>query len=435
MRRLPLVGIALSAVAVGTAVAGPSVPATPANAVPFPSTSNAATWTTYEPSGRVARAAAWHWTAAGGNCCETYVATTGKRLLEFGGTQPFYSDDRGASWHRVDFLTPGVNGEGALVAGPGGDVFGIGWDPYAGDRLQAVRYTARTQSWEVAEAPLKTPFFDREWITYAKGPFVVDGVTVPFVTIVRGGGVTRSIELISGDGLSYTTLSSPGLEAGTPAVPLTVPVVPNAAADDWQPNPGTHTVPLNAGGVLLLNNDSDQLPCPAARLNATTLRWQCVTLPWTPRGVVRQDSRGWLTQTRQLGPTQFELSLSPDGGRTWREVVLSTPGGGAIDADFFDVKVSGRLGQAVVATRATNAAGQGQDLVWRVDVARRQPRLVRTYTVGAGDVATGSDITAAAGDRYDFPSVALLPDGRIASSFFDRRTAGSPALAVLDSAR
>jgi hypothetical protein len=208
-------------------------------------------------------------------------------------------------------------------------------------------------------------------------------------------------------------------------------------------------VPLNAGGVLLLNNDSDGLPCPAARLNASTTTWECVQLPWVPKGVVRQDSRGWLTQVEQTANNELELSTSRDGGRSWKRMTLTTPGEQPFaSSDFFDVKVNGKLGQAVVATRVNDKRTKvGQDLVWRVDVSKAQPRLLKTYAVGRGDLATGIGVVSALSDRFDFPSVALLPNGRIVASFDDKSTpkaqvrdtvpstnpdGHSPAIAILD---
>ncbi|MDX6268714.1 MAG: hypothetical protein QOD70_3454, partial [Frankiales bacterium] len=88
-----------------------------------------------------------------------------------------------------------------------------------------------------------------------------------------------------------------------------------------------------------------------------------------------------------------------------------------------DVKVNGKLGQAVVSTRVDNKAGRGQDLVWRVDVSKPQPRVLKLYGVGLGNAPTAIGLVAGlAADRFDFPSVALLPDGRIAVSFQDATT-------------
>src|SRR5436190_1445632 len=67
--------------------------------------------------------------------------------------------------------TPLNNGEGAILAGPNGTAYGVGWDAYSGDHLQGFRYTPNASGgvWEVSELPLHTPFFDRPWLTYVKG--------------------------------------------------------------------------------------------------------------------------------------------------------------------------------------------------------------------------------------------------------------------------
>jgi hypothetical protein len=227
--------------------------------------------------------------------------------------------------------------------------------------------------------------------------------------------------------------------------------VKNPDADFWQPNPGTYTVPLNAGGVLLINNGSDDLPCPAARLNATTTKWECVTLPFVPKGTLRQDSRGWLTQVEKTAKDELELKTSSDGGVSWKSLTITAPEDTGFEefADHaVDVKVNGKLGQAVLSGRLNNKKGIGQDVVYRVDISKAQPRLMKTYYVGKGDISTIVGIVGATSDRFDYPSVALFPDGRIAVSFDDSTTpkqmtrdtipsatnpnGHSPAIAVLD---
>lgn len=459
-RLLPLAATCLAVLGAGAALAGPAVPPTPATSSAYPSQRFAATYKTFDPrTGAANGSAKWHWTPTGGNCCEVYISSTSKgQLLEYGGSLPFTSGDHGKTWQQVLFATPLVNGEGAIVAGPHGDVFGIGWDPYSGDHLQGVKYTAATKKWEVAEAPLKTPVFDREWITYVKGPFLADGKQVPYVTLVRGGTVTKSVEFLASDGMSYTTVTDPNVDVqqqGSEPAYFKIPVVKNPDADHWQPNPGTYTLPLNAGGVLLFNNGDDDLGADAARLNPKTLKWERVTLAFKPTGVVRQDSRGWLTMVTRHG-NELELQLSRNGGRSWTSTTLvlpSTVSKIASDGNFFDVKVDGRLGQAVVSTRANNRAGLGQDVVWRVDVRGAAPKVLKLYAVGLGNAPTAVGLVAgAAADRFDFPSLTLLPDGRIAVSFQDATTprhvardgvpgsgqvlnpsgGHSPALAILD---
>jgi hypothetical protein len=458
-RLLPLVTSGLVVLAGTAALAGPSAPTMDATPTPYPASRTAAVYPTFDATGRAIGTAKWHWTSAGGNCCEVYITSTSKgQLLEFGGSQPFLSNDAGKTWQQVVFPTPLYNGEGAMVAGPNGDIFGIGWDPYTGDHLQGVRYSGATKKWQIAEAPLKTPVFDREWITYVKGPFQADGKQVPYITLVRGGTVTKSVEFMATDGISYTTVTSPNVDvqqqSGEPAY-FKIPVVKNPAADSWQPNPGTYTLPMNAGGVLLFNNGEDDLGADAARLNPTTLKWERVRLAFKPTGVVRQDSRGWLTMATRKG-NEIELQTSSNGGVTWKSTTLVLPASVSkieSSGSFFDIKVNGALGQAVVSTRADNKSKQGQDVVWRVDIRKAQPKVMKVYAVGKGNAPTAIGIVAgAAADRFDFPSVTLLPDGRIAVSFQDATTprhvahdgvpgtgavlnpngGHSPALAILD---
>ncbi len=72
----------------------------------------------------------WRVVNGTGNCCENYVTVTRTgRLLDFGGSYLNFSDDRGSTWRSVRPLEPLVNGEGAVVAAPGGDVLGVEWDP------------------------------------------------------------------------------------------------------------------------------------------------------------------------------------------------------------------------------------------------------------------------------------------------------------------
>lgn len=458
-RSLSLAALGLLVTAAGAALAGPSVPPVDGTPTNYPAASTAATYKVFDNTGRQTGSAKWHWTSAGGNCCEVYITSDSKgKLLEYGGSLPFQSTDNGKTWQQVVFPTPLYNGEGAIVAGPNGDQFGISWDPYTGDHLQGVRYTGATKTWQTAEAPIKSPVFDREWITYAKGPWNDNGKTVPFLTFVRGGTATKQLALIATDGISYTTPSDPNLDvsqqSGEPAL-FKIPVVKNKDADYWQPNPGTFTLPMNAGGMLLFDNGEDSLGADAARLNPSTLKWERVKLAFKPTGVVRQDSRGWLTMTTRKG-SEIEFAQSADGGLTWKSTTLVIPSTVTkieSSGNFLDVKVSGVLGQAVVSTRVDNKAGIGQDVVWRLDVHQLTPKVMKVYAVGLGNAPSAIGLVAgAAADRFDFPSITLLPSGRIAVSFQDKTTprhaaregvpgtgailnpngGHSPALAILD---
>ena len=52
-----------------------------------------------------------------------------------------------------------------MLAAPNGDIVAVGWDVYSGDHLQSYKYTAATKKWEVAEVILRSPAFDRPWLT------------------------------------------------------------------------------------------------------------------------------------------------------------------------------------------------------------------------------------------------------------------------------
>ena len=53
------------------------------------------------------------------------------------------------------------------------------------------------------------------------------------------------------------------------------------------------------------------------------------------------------------------------------------------------------------------------------------PRLYRRYTVGLGNTTQDTAYLGSyetGGHRYDFASIAILPDGRVATSFMDEST-------------
>jgi hypothetical protein len=421
----------------GFAVAGPVPPAPVTGATPqaVPVDVHTSTYTAFDQEGR-RTSASWRISNAGGNCCETYVtATPSGRLVESGGTYPWYTPDEGKHWYQVKFEIPDQNdngptvagGEGAAVVGAGGDVYGVTWDAYSGDHLQAYRYDAQTNGWQVADIVMKSPFYDRPWLTYAKGPFTLDGSKAKQILDVTGGTVTKDIDTFSTDGLDYSDPSYYAHdESQAPTAKMRINVVRNPDADWWQPHPGTGTLPLTDGGVLRFFNADDltgDTGCPVARLTPASSTWQCVKLPghFQP-GIVRQDSRGYLTNVYAVdGGAALELATSRDGGVHWRTTKLRPPGPTRHleTSSMYDVVANGRLGQAVVSARFDDAKSNGQDYVFRVDIKHAQPQRMTTFLVGKGDLNTANNVLGSLGDRFDYESVALLPDGRIAVSFDD----------------
>src|SRR3954465_9553958 len=445
--------VALCSAAAFAGVTGPAAPPTSgATATKVAVPVRTSTYGVYDAKGHKSGSARWRISPAGGNCCETYVSSTRSgRVVESGGTYPWYTDDRGKHWFEVKFDIPDQNdngkaiagGEGATVIGPHDDIYGVTWDAYSGDHLQAYRYTAQTTKWDVSEVVRKSPFYDRPWLTYARGPVTLSGGLTKQVLDVTGGGITKDIDTFSPDGLDYSDPSFfYGDESRLGTGRFAVKVVRNQDADWWQPHPGTGTLPLNAGGILGFRNNEDVTArngaagarsrragrrpgdgCPVARLTPDA-QWQCVKTRATFQGIVRQDSRGFLVEAYPTpGNASLVLAVSRDGGVHWRRTTLTPPRStGAVrleTPDLFDVVANGALGQAAVSARFDDAKGNGHDMVFRVDTRGTTPRLRATYLVGKGDLNTANDVTGSTGYRYDYESVALLPDRQIGAPFDD----------------
>lgn len=432
------VAVALGSATAFATIGGPGpVPSTGATPTLVTEKVRVSSYPVYDARGRKTGTASWRISPAGGNCCETYVAATPTgRIVEAGGTYPWYTDDQGKHWYEVKFDVPDQNdngptvagGEGATVVGPGGDIYGVTWDAYSGDHLQAYRYTAQTRTWSVSEVVMKSPFYDRPWLTYAKGPFTLNGTKLDHLLDVTGGGITKDVDTLSPDGQDYSTPSYVvNDEKASTAVKFKIPVVRNPAADWWQPHPGTGTIPLSGGGLLRTANTDDVTganPCKVARLDPATSKWQCVTLVGHLQdgAIVRQDSRGYLTEVYRNGTTSLTLATSRDGGVHWSSTTLTPPPGTGTTLetpDLFNVIANGKLQQAVVTARWDDSANHGHDLVFRVDTSKAQPKLMRTYAVGKGDIETGNNVLSVTMPRFDYETIALLPNGKIVVTFDD----------------
>jgi hypothetical protein len=376
---------------------------------------------------------AWRVVRGLGNCCETYLGTDGKgRLYDFGGNYVNFSDDRGESWQEVRPPETFIGGEGAIVMGPAGDVYGVGWDPYTGDTLISFRYSPATGKWQTMRMPLHSPFYDREWISYVPGPFEIDGDTFPFLIFVKGGYPSKEEWLYSTDGLTYLAVSAKALGSllgGSAEAPVTVEASP--ALDVVQANRGMGLTPLGGGTAIA---QPDSFLAGDFHLLRPDVTWQDFTFPDGIAGQIHTDSKGRIhnvvaddePDTGETGRS-FEYRLSEDGGKTFRSTKVKLPAGRTIvDYDF---RASGALGLAVLAIRYVQEDGVEGDLLYKLDVRGGQPALLRTYTVGLGDVVTGESVSST-DPRFDFESVVLFPDGRVAVSFMDSETGGQPAIAI-----
>lgn len=456
-RRLafPILAVAglLAGVAVATVPVPNDVPAQPGVITAVKTHNDVVSWDRYNAAGKRIGTKSWRRTDAGGDCCEVYGHTTQSgRIYEFGGTYLLYSDNRGVDWKQISYaLPPGVvpNGEGAVTIAPNGDVVGITWDPYSGDVLTGYKYTAATRKWETAFTPLHGPFFDRPWVSIVKGPITVGGKTVPYATLVRGAYPSKDVEYLSTDGLHYDVLTVPPVDsagASSETARYYIPVKQNPVADWDQDVPAAHATTLNAGGALHYRNadDLDAPACTVTLMRTSDATWHCVAPPATLRGtVVRQDSRGWVTQAYPTTDGKgWRVEVSKDGGRHWAGTTVKSPLGGTLDGwlptsnavntsnPLYDLKVNGKLGKAALVTRFIQGTGKpGQDMVFVLDVRTGTPRLLETDLLGDGNVSVGHDATATGG-RFDYMTVSFLPDGKLVASFDDKAGKGEPDLAI-----
>jgi hypothetical protein len=362
----------------------------------------------------------WRVVEETGNCCETYLTTTaGGRLLDFGGRFVNYSDDRGRTWRQVRPLTPLLNGEGAIVTAPGGDVLGVEWDPYSGDHLQFYKYEADTAQWLYTEMPLHQPFYDREWIAVVPGPVTIGGETHEYVSLVKGG-IPKEVWFYSTDGLHYTQVTSKDLDRLLSGREVEGPLP--AAADpgnDWhQPNTSGGIAALGDGGALA----APDFMGGWSLLDGETFTWSGYRFPGgeEPVGRFQVDSGGRVHNVVLAGDgDRFDYRVSADGGRTWKALTLQLPANHVVEE--LDFRANRAAGVAAVAMRAEDqAGGTDQDLVYKLDIAGPAPRLLRRYNVGLGDV----NATGGVGNpvRFDFESVTVFADGRVAVSFLDSTT-------------
>ncbi len=424
MRRLLAVAAATIAVPLLLVPARSAPPyALPATVVPVVTTTRTTTYPVYDAAGQLLRQASYRVTNAGGNCCEMVISSMASgRLLDLGGGYPFFSDDRGATWSRVSPIS-GNNGEGSVVAAPNGDILGITWSI---DRVTSYKYDAATGQWYSGELTLHTPFFDRPWLTLAKGPFPAPGGgTVPYITILSGGFPTKIVEFVSYDGVAYVQPSAAAVDiriSGTTSGAL--PVVADPDIDYLQPPARALITPLPGFGAMRTGLCSGGV----ALLQSSTF-WSCRTLPG---GLVFQshvDSLGWIHELTTSG-RNLVYRISTNGGTSWTTTTTPLPGGTAASfaPAWVDFKVHGGLHKMAAAVRANKGTPGQQDYVFVFSYNGGTPSLTEVHHVGLGDITVGAGF-GTQGGRLDFSSVAILPDGKVAASVYDSLTR-EPAMAI-----
>jgi hypothetical protein len=394
----------------------------PANVVDLAVDTEIQTGTTTDLSAGYARAGSTSWRVAKstGNCCENHLGMSPDgRLFDIGGSYVNYSDDRGQTWKSVQPIDPLINAEGSLAMAPNGDVVGMTWDAYSGDRWESYKYNAATGEWLTLYNRVHHPFYDRPWLTVVPGPFTDPlGNEVPYISIVSGGPATKDPVFISYDGLLYVEPSSTTLaDLLNDPVSQPFPIHADASFDWIQP---IRSAPITALGGGWAMHDGGYLFDPS------TKDWS----PWTLPGnvpvptFIQVDSAGRIHNLRDRGDGTMEYRISTDGGLTWSSAVFpySFAPDGPMQTDF---KVNLAAGVSAAAVRINN-----QDWLYKFDIRGDSAKLVRVYRVGKGDIASGSDVSSVSAPRMDFANVVIYADGRVATSFMDSTTGGDPAVAV-----
>ncbi|MDQ3991071.1 MAG: hypothetical protein M3245_02005 [Actinomycetota bacterium] len=362
-----------------------------------------------DPEGPRQGSTEWRVVVGTGNAAEVWLTATKEgRLLDLGGRYINYSDDLGQTWKSVRPLEPLVNAEGSVVVAPGGDLVAVTWDPYSGDRVLNYKYSAADKTWYYTYNPIHTVFWDRPGIRVAPGPFQTPLGTVPYITWING--LPHDPWYYSVDGLNYPFVSSPARERGLTSSVQALPEVKGANEwFDWmQPNldPILQSTAALGEGRLLHGTSSIFMP--------EDLKWHPYSLPSgaTLSGRTHTDSRGRLHSVIS-GGGGFTYRISSDAGRTWNS--LFVPGGSP--GDF---KANAAAGVAAV-WQIQNR----KDHVVKIDITTDEPKLMRRYEVGLGDDPRSGGIGfygISGGHRFDFSSIVVFADGRVAVSFMDSTT-------------
>lgn len=355
-----------------------------------------------------------------GNYAEQYLSITPHgRLLDF-STYPQYSDDRGETWTEVRTAEPLLGNEGAITAAPNGDVLALDWYFEGGDRIVTFKYTHATETWTYSYATIHTPFADRPWLTVAPGPFDVAGEKVPYLGVLRGGFPKGDPPYyLSTDGLNYLFPSYKSVEAASARIPFPLGGTATRDADYIQPQAQAAMFPTAQGMVANSVGVNEKW----YEMRAPTTSWSTLTgsEPLSD-GALLTDSLGrlhYISFKEELSST-FEYRTSTDGGSHWITQEFDLPSG-YVAGSFtsWDARTNAAAGVTAIAVHAMSTEAT-QDIVYRFSTKTDIPVLESISLLGNGDsYATGGLTAETASSRFDFASVAIFPDGKVAASFED----------------
>jgi hypothetical protein len=440
------------AAAAGTVAAprGHAAVGLPADLVPWSTTQATGTFATTQYAGGspATGQATWREVNNLGNGAEKFITTDQNgTIYDIGGRYLIFSKDGGATWTAVEPQQPLVNAEGALSVAPNGDIVGVTWDPYSGDQLFSYKYDAASGQWLWLQNPSKTPFYDRPELDVIPGPFTISNpsgvgtTTVPYISLVSSHG---SPYVYSTDGLTYDNLVGTGA-----AVTQWIPTTHDSNLDwdqtqIWSPmralGGGWALDYTSGGGAEDYSPTDNTTSSPLALFSPVDMSLHPLTLPDASSlsQNLHVDSLGRLHQVViDRDGSGFTYSVSADGGQSWNALdtkfapynTINSNTGGQV----LDFRVNAHLGEAALVTRTNAGTAQSpphsgspqQDWVYKFDITGAAPRLVTRYVLGQGNNTVDTAYIGTyetSGHRYDFASLAMLPDGRVATSFMDEST-------------
>ncbi|MDP9067246.1 MAG: hypothetical protein M3N53_02715 [Actinomycetota bacterium] len=418
-------------------------------------------YATYNARGRRLAPTRWRVVSGTGNKHENYLASTQDgMLLDFGGEWLRVSSDQGGTWSEIlpapELRESWMSFEGAVAVAPGGDVVAVGQDAASSAlRAPTFKYEAAAKKWFYSVAEVHAPLVDRPTVAVMPGPFTFGGQTVPYISVMRAGLYVKAPFIYSFDGLNYSVPSSRQADQATNlprSGPLEVERWPEL---DWiQPHELIGVTPYGRGKAMaerpwygLLDPEDS---APRTILDPATLRWSRYDFPseqgprdpepLSPRwvfgaGRTLADSRGRLHNV-SLTERTIEYMISTDGGRKWSSTSIPLLAGYKVRDIPPDVqkafRVSGqeRTAVLVVHTIAKDDPLVTRDLVYRFSLRGERPRVTKIYAMGEGGYSCFPiGVKAARDGSCDFPSITLMPGGRIAVSFTDAAHP-EPAVAI-----
>jgi hypothetical protein len=125
--------------------------------------------------------------------------------------------------------------------------------------------------------------------------------------------------------------------------------------------------------------------------------------------------------------SKFKYGISSNGGHTWSTIQIPLPKKHVIEE--VDFRANRDVGVAAVAIHSHDRkAEKDRDLLYNSTSDPALRFCCAATRSGLGDINGASGVGASI--RLDFETVAIFPDGRVATSFYDSTTGNVPAVAI-----